>query len=124
MERSRPGHRVAAGSARSLRKRRTSIASARPAARATLFLMTPTRILVIGKNGQVGWELLRTLAPLGEVHATGRHELDLANPDSVRQSVRAIRPQIIISAGAYTAVDQAESEPDFARSINALAPGI
>jgi dTDP-4-dehydrorhamnose reductase len=86
--------------------------------------MSPPRILVIGKNGQVGWESVRTLQALGTVHAVGQPELDLASPDSVRQTVRSVHPNIILNAGAYTAVDQAESEPDLAQRINGTAPGI
>lgn len=79
------------------------------------------RILVTGRDGQVGWELVRTLAPLGEVMATGRAELDLASGDSIRNAVRAIQPQLIVNAAAYTAVDRAESEPELARRINTNA---
>jgi dTDP-4-dehydrorhamnose reductase len=82
------------------------------------------RILVTGANGQVGWELQRALAPLGEVIALDRSELDLSRPDALRETVRAIAPQAIVNAGAYTAVDRAESEPELARAINAIAPGI
>jgi len=82
------------------------------------------KILVIGKNGQIGWELQRTLSPLGDVLAFGRSELNLADPDAIRSRVREIRPALIVNAAAYTAVDQAESEPDLAYSINAAAPGI
>ncbi|MHB1099846.1 MAG: dTDP-4-dehydrorhamnose reductase [Burkholderiales bacterium] len=81
-------------------------------------------ILLIGKNGQVGWELQRTLAPLGNVVATGSLELNLADPDSIRKNVREIRPDLIVNAGAYTAVDRAESEPEIAMKINGIAPGI
>ena len=66
-------------------------------------------ILLTGKNGQVGWELQRTLAPLGKVIALGADELDLANPGAIRQAVRSIRPDIIVNPAAYTAVDKAES---------------
>jgi dTDP-4-dehydrorhamnose reductase len=82
------------------------------------------RILLTGANGQVGWELQRALAPLGEVIACDRSQLDLADPDTLRQRVRAIAPQTIVNAAAYTAVDRAESEPDLARTINAIAPGV
>ncbi len=81
------------------------------------------RILVTGRDGQVGWELRRTLAPLGEVIAVGREQLDLADPQAVALLVRELRPQVIVNAAAYTAVDRAESEAALARSINALAPG-
>ncbi len=80
------------------------------------------KILLTGVNGQVGWELLRTLAPLGEVVAADRSVLDLADTASIRRSVAAIAPDLIVNPAAYTAVDKAESEPDLAHAINALAP--
>jgi dTDP-4-dehydrorhamnose reductase len=83
-----------------------------------------TRILLTGKNGQVGWELQRTLATLGEVIALDRHGLDLANPDSIRRVVRERKPNLIVNAAAYTAVDKAEEESDLAMAINGMAPGI
>jgi dTDP-4-dehydrorhamnose reductase len=86
--------------------------------------MSPPRILVIGKNGQVGWESVRTLQQLGKVCAVGRPELDLANPDSIRQTVRSARPNVILNAGAYTSVDRAESEAELAHRVNGLAPGV
>jgi dTDP-4-dehydrorhamnose reductase len=82
------------------------------------------RILLTGANGQVGWELQRSLAPLGEVIAFDRSQLDLADHDAVRQRVRAIAPNAIVNAAGYTAVDRAESEPELARAINAIAPGV
>ncbi len=82
------------------------------------------KILLNGKNGQVGWELQRTLATLGEVVAVDRREMDLANPDSIRHAIRAARPDLIVNAAAYTAVDKAEAEPDLAMAINGIAPGI
>lgn len=82
------------------------------------------RILLTGKNGQVGWELQRTLAPLGEVLAFDRTELDLADPDRLVAIVRDAKPDIIVNAAAYTAVDKAESDIDAAMAINAAAPGI
>ena len=82
------------------------------------------RILLTGRNGQVGWELERKLAPLGEVIATDRATLDLAEPDAIRRAVREAKPQIIVNAAAYTAVDQAESEPELAMQINGSAPGV
>jgi dTDP-4-dehydrorhamnose reductase len=82
------------------------------------------KILLLGKNGQVGYELLTTLAPLGEVTALGRTELDLTNTAAIRSTVRRINPAIIVNAAAYTAVDKAEAEPELAMAINANAPGI
>jgi dTDP-4-dehydrorhamnose reductase len=81
-------------------------------------------LLLIGKIGQVGWELRRTLAPLGRVVAVDFPEIDLTNPDSIRHWVRDSRPDIVINAAAYTAVDKAEAEPDKAMKINGVAPGI
>ena len=82
------------------------------------------KILLTGKNGQVGWELQRTLAPLGQVIALDVDELDLTNPDAVRQTVRSIKPNLIVNPAAYTAVDKAESEPELAMAVNGIAPGI
>lgn len=83
-----------------------------------------SRILVTGKDGQVGFELARTLARRGRVTATDRDEMDLADPDSIRRVVRKANPDLIVNAAAYTAVDQAESEPERALAINGVAPGI
>ena len=82
------------------------------------------RFLVTGANGQLGFELQRALASLGEVAACGRDACDLSNPNSTRAAVLAAKPDVIFSAGAYTAVDKAESEPDLARAVNASALGI
>jgi len=81
------------------------------------------KILLTGVSGQVGWELQRTLASLGEVIAADRSVLDLADAPSIRSSVAALAPELIVNPAAYTAVDKAESEPDLARAINAVAPG-
>lgn len=81
-------------------------------------------ILVTGANGQVGFELARELASLGDIVATSRAELDLSNADSIRAAIRRLRPDAIVNAGAYTAVDKAESERDLCFAVNALAPGI
>ena len=86
--------------------------------------MPQPRILIIGRNGQVGWELCRTLAPVGEVSAVDFPEIDLCNPDSLRQHVAQSRPNIIVNSAAYTAVDKSESEPDLAMKVNGVAPGI
>ncbi len=86
------------------------------------------KILLLGKNGQLGWELQRALAPLGELIALDRHATehvaDLASPDALAATVQALRPQLIVNAAAYTAVDKAESEPDLARAVNATSPGV
>ena len=82
------------------------------------------KILLLGKDGQVGWQLQRSLAPHGDVVACGRIQCDLSDFDRIRSVVREIRPSVIVNAAAYTAVDQAESEPELARCINAEAPGI
>lgn len=82
------------------------------------------KILLFGKIGQVGWELQRALAPLGEVIALDYPEIDFADPNSLRRVVQEARPQVIVNAAAYTAVDKAESEPELAWAINASAPGL
>lgn len=82
------------------------------------------KILITGRDGQVGWELQRTLAPLGEVVAMDRQALDLADADAIRATLRAVDADIIVNAAAYTAVDQAEKEPELANAINGTAPGI
>jgi dTDP-4-dehydrorhamnose reductase len=87
------------------------------------------KILLFGKNGQVGWELQRALAPLGELVALGHGgdgslKGDFSDPESLAATVRAVAPQIIVNAAAHTAVDKAESEPELAHAINATAPGI
>jgi len=82
------------------------------------------RILLIGADGQVGWELQRALSPLGEVIALGRDRLDLAQMDRIRPCLAEIHPTLIVNAAAYTAVDKAEEEPERARAINGEAPGV
>ena len=85
-------------------------------------------ILLLGKSGQVGWELQRSLAVLGRVtaldHDSTEHCGDFANPEGVRETVRALRPDVIVNAAAHTAVDKAESEPEIARLLNATTPGV
>ncbi len=82
------------------------------------------KLLLLGPDGQVGWELRRALAPLGDVIAAGRNEgADLANPQALAALVRRVQPSVIVNAAAYTAVDKAESEPALAHTINAEAPG-
>jgi dTDP-4-dehydrorhamnose reductase len=80
------------------------------------------RLLITGANGQVGWNLQRTLGPLGDVTALTREQLDLSDLDSVAGAVRDFTPDILVNAAAYTTVDKAESEPELARAINATAP--
>lgn len=82
------------------------------------------KILITGKNGQVGWELQRSLADFGQVIAIDSNEMDLADPDAIRRTIREVRPDIIINPAAYTAVDKAESDPVLAMAVNGIAPGI
>ncbi len=87
------------------------------------------KILLLGKNGQVGWELQRSLAPLGQLVALdfdspGPWQADFSRPDLLGATVRAVAPQLIVNAAAHTAVDRAESEAALARTINADAPGV
>lgn len=87
------------------------------------------KILLLGKSGQVGWELQRALSVLGEVVALDRHGADglcgdLSDLQGLAQTVRRVQPQVIVNAAAHTAVDKAENEPELARALNALAPGV
>ncbi|MEE9336681.1 MAG: dTDP-4-dehydrorhamnose reductase [Methylococcaceae bacterium] len=82
------------------------------------------KILLFGKNGQVGWELNRSLQPLGEVIALGIEDADFSKPESLRKIVQNISPNLIVNAVAYTAVDKAETEEELAYKINAIAPGV
>jgi len=87
------------------------------------------RILLLGKSGQVGWELQRALAPLGELIALGREGANglsgnLEHLDTLRQTVQTLKPDVIVNAAAYTAVDQAEAEAERAERVNAEAPGV
>ena len=86
------------------------------------------KILLFGKNGQVGWELQRSLAPLGELVAPGRNDAglcgDLSNLEGLVRTMQTVRPDVIVNAAAHTAVDWAESEPELAHTLNALAPGV
>ena len=87
------------------------------------------KILLLGKNGQIGWELQRALGVLGEVVALDRSGADglcgdLADPQGLAETVRRVQPQLIVNAAAYTAVDQAERESELAHAVNALAPGV
>lgn len=86
------------------------------------------KILLLGKGGQVGWELQRSLSPLGELIALDQNSTDycgdFANLSGLAQTVRTVRPDLIVNAAAHTAVDKAESEPNLARTLNALAPQV
>jgi len=87
------------------------------------------KILLLGANGQLGWELQRSLTPLGELIALGRegtgaYPADLAQPEQLPALVEHLAPDVIVNAAAHTAVDKAESEPELARAINATAPGV
>ena len=82
------------------------------------------KLLLLGCNGQVGQELQRTLAPLGEVVAWGRQQCDLAQLESVKELILQQAPDTIVNAAAYTAVDRAESEPALANAVNGKAPPI
>jgi dTDP-4-dehydrorhamnose reductase len=82
------------------------------------------KILITGKNGQLGYELAEMFQHVGEVVALDRAELDLSKPETIAAKVAEIKPALILNAGAYTAVDLAEKEPDAAIAINAIAPGV
>jgi len=86
--------------------------------------MTQPVILVIGKIGQVGWELQRTLAPLGRLVSVDYPDIDLTDGGSIRKWVREAKPAVVVNAAAYTAVDKAETEIDRCQKINGVAPGI
>ena len=85
---------------------------------------TPSVILLIGADGQVGWELRRSLVTLGEVVACTRQQLNLEDADDIRRVISNVNPDLIVNAAAYTAVDQAEQEPALAMAINSTAPAI
>ncbi|MZH02510.1 MAG: dTDP-4-dehydrorhamnose reductase [Nitrospinae bacterium] len=82
------------------------------------------KILLTGKNGQVGWELNRSLSSLGAIFAMDRNDMDLSKPETLGPIIQDIRPDIIINAAAYTAVDKAESEPELAMTVNGVAPRV
>lgn len=81
-------------------------------------------ILLLGKKGQLGWELRRCLAPLGQLTALDYPEIDLAHPAGLQKIVQELHPDVIVNATAYTAVDRAEAEPEIAMLVNAAAPGM
>jgi dTDP-4-dehydrorhamnose reductase len=85
---------------------------------------TPPRILLLGADGQVGWELRRALLPLGEVRPLNRTQADLGDLDALRIVLQREQPDLIVNATAYTAVDKAETDPELAHGINAAAPGL
>ena len=82
------------------------------------------KILLTGRNGQLGWALQRSLAPLGELVALGHDECDLVDVPALRACLRRVAPDVIVNAAAYTAVDKAETETDLAHKVNAIAPGV
>jgi dTDP-4-dehydrorhamnose reductase len=81
-------------------------------------------IVLVGKDGQLGWELERSLPILGNVFALGHTELDVCDANALQQTLRELKPDLVINASAYTDVDRAEKEPELAMTVNALAPGI
>lgn len=81
-------------------------------------------ILLFGGSGQVGWELQRSLAPLGRVSAPTHAACDLTDPDAIRRCIETAAPQVVVNAAAYTAVDRAEAEAELAERLNALAPAV
>jgi dTDP-4-dehydrorhamnose reductase len=86
--------------------------------------MPRKRILLFGAQGQVAWELRRTLAPMADLTCVGRTGADLADPDAIRRAIAAAAPDVVVNAAAYTAVDKAETETALATRINADAPGV
>jgi len=84
----------------------------------------PRKILVLGRTGQVGWELRHKLACLGEIVSVEYPEIDFTKPETLRAAVQSVRPEILVNAAAYTAVDKAEAAPELALAINGAAPGI
>lgn len=86
--------------------------------------MSSLKLLLLGKNGQVGWELQRALAPLGELTALDSSEANFLDPESLSEKIKQLQPDVIVNAAAYTAVDKAESDIDAARMINATTPSV
>ncbi|MEO8386586.1 MAG: dTDP-4-dehydrorhamnose reductase, partial [Betaproteobacteria bacterium] len=87
-------------------------------------VVEPPRILIIGQNGQLGWQLQQSFADRGEVFAVDRGSLNLADQDAIRRCCQSVKPALIINAGAYTAVDRAEQEPELAMQVNGVAPRV
>src|SRR5580692_35261 len=86
--------------------------------------MANSKILIFGGSGQVGWELRRNLSSLGQIGPIEIPKVDFSQADSIRETLRASKPSVILNAAAYTAVDKAESEPELAMAINGTAPGV
>ncbi len=86
--------------------------------------MKNLKVLILGRGGQVGWELRHRLACMGEVIAVDFPEVDFSSADSIRETVRAVAPSVMVNAAAYTAVDKAESETELAMAVNGMAPGV
>ena len=109
-------------------EKRKSVPNLRAQARATdsssPMNQTDQKIVIIGRNGQLAWEAQQHFQGLGEVICVGRPEFDLLNIDDVRAEIRRIKPSILVNAAAYTAVDQAESEPEAVMKINSVAPAV
>jgi dTDP-4-dehydrorhamnose reductase len=82
------------------------------------------RIVIVGRGGQIAWELQRRMAGIGEIAAIGRPDIDLCDPDPMRHIIRRLEPQVLVNAAAFTAVDRAEAEPERAMALNAVAPGV
>jgi dTDP-4-dehydrorhamnose reductase len=89
-----------------------------------LLMLAKPQILLLGQQGQVAWELQRTLPSIGQVTVMGSQSLDLADTNKLRDTIRTLRPQIVVNAAAYTAVDQAESDQETAKAINHTAPQV
>src|SRR5260370_2289692 len=82
------------------------------------------KIVIIGRHGQIAWDLQRSLPAVGTVSAVGRPEIDLADRGSIREVIRRLEPSVLVNAAGYTAVDQAEAEPELAMNVNCRAPQI
>jgi dTDP-4-dehydrorhamnose reductase len=89
-----------------------------------LSMLPKPQILILGRKGQVAWELQRTLSTIGQITILGSQDLDLADTHKLRDTIQTLRPQIVVNAAAYTAVDKAESDQELAKAINQTAPQI